>query len=85
MPIGKFVEKLIEKQEQGGLSGNAFARELRISPAIWSRIRRGLRPAGRQVRDAALVKWPELAHYLAVDAQEAAKRHGLDQSGNHAA
>ena len=65
--MSSFVAAVVEKQ--GAKTNDEFAHELGISPSIWSRVRNGKRPVGRQVMMAILAKYPMLSGYLAEDAK----------------
>ncbi|HRN75970.1 helix-turn-helix transcriptional regulator [Ottowia sp.] len=52
MPFGAFIRK---KREEKGIQMNDFARQLKISPAYWSRIERDMEkpPKDELIRKAA--------------------------------
>lgn len=63
-----FVQKLEEKRD--GKSLRRFAAELGVSHSLLSHIVRGTRQPGPRLIDAVLALYPEMAYYLAVDAQQ---------------
>lgn len=63
-PLEPFVQALLERQAQEGISGNAFARRLGVDSSMWSLVSRGERRAARKVIDGALRLYPDLAPLL---------------------
>lgn len=60
MQLEPMVQRLVEIQAQEGLTGAAFARKLGVHAGHWSKVRRGLEKAGKQIIDGALRNYPEL-------------------------
>lgn len=67
--LDPLVERLLVLQEAEGLSNTAFAEKLGIDVSQWSRIRRGVVPAGGKVIRGALRAYPGLSDTLAKSVQ----------------
>lgn len=63
------VQRLIEIQQEEGLSNGAFAAKLGIDQSMWWRVRCSNQRAGRKVIDGALRSYPEVAPLLAQPVQ----------------
>ena len=61
MELEPIVRRLVEIQTQKGLNGAEFALLLGIHAGHWSRVKRGLQKAGREVIDGSLRNFPELS------------------------
>jgi hypothetical protein len=61
MQLEPIVQRLVEIQAQKGLNGVEFAQLLGVHAGHWSKVRRGLQKAGRDVIDGALRNFPELS------------------------
>lgn len=61
------VRELILRQGAEKISGDAFARRLGITPAMWSLVRRGKRSGGRKLIDGALRLYPDLSDFYVQD------------------
>jgi len=59
-------QKLLDKQEQLGLSDREFANLLKIPRSTWQLTRTGVRPMGRRVAIAAMQTFPDLAPDVAL-------------------
>jgi hypothetical protein len=69
-------EKLVEKQAESGLSDEAFAASLNITPTMWFYIKGGQRDMGKKVLRGIRRNHPELIpdllDYLNADADQTA-------------
>lgn len=74
--MSSFLAAVVEKQ--GDRTNAEFATAIGISPSIWSRVRNGRRPIGRQVMMRILAVYPALSGYLAEDARAISERQRRD-------
>ena len=68
--MSELIKRLSEIQDQQGLSNEAFARMLGVDRVTWSLTRRGKRPLGKRVIEAALRLRPELSYVYAQSLQD---------------
>lgn len=63
--LDPIVLSLIERQREEGLTGDAFAKQLGLTPAAWSLVSRGERKPGRKLLIGAARVYPDVANICA--------------------
>lgn len=57
--MGKLIQELTKKQDEGKITDSAFARKLSISRQMWHYIRQGERQPGLKFLKAIIREYPE--------------------------